>query len=303
MTMKRRAPILRASSAEVEIGFGSSRAGCCRLNPTPWARWQVTRLPCRRSVGRVVTTGRRTWWLRRLHSTRELRLPRRLPEACLKWLSAVPSNTCAERRRSAPVAALPVRPAPGGPKIPQEIGAALFPDLQEADRRVATEGLLTALCKGRTGEGRPVLPIRAHLFFRNLQGLWVCSNPNCNAAPHRVAPCPVGGLHYSPALTCLCGARILELLYCEACGEVFLGGYRQQGANPNEWHLSPDHPDLEASPDLVSLERKYARYAVFWSVLGGAVPLRPTWTQDAVARRWVSSYLAPEEGRVAHGRH
>lgn len=197
---------------------------------------------------------------------------------------------------------VPGPPIAARPKNPREIGAALFPDLPEAGRLDGTEGLLAALCKGRTAEGRPILPVRAHLFFRNLQGLWVCSNPHCIAVAHRAAPCPVGSLHYSPALTCACGARVLELLYCEACGEVFLGGYRQAGANPNEWHLSPDHPDLEASPELVSLERKYARYAVFWSVLGGAAPLRPTWTQDAVQRRWVSAYLVPEEGRVAHGR-
>ena len=196
-------------------------------------------------------------------------------------------------------------PAPGTatrPRTPREIGEALFPDLDHRDQDRATEGLISALCIGRTAEGHPTLPIRVHLFFRNLQGLWVCSDPNCTAAPGRADPCPVGRLHYSPALTCRCGARILELLYCEACGEVFLGGYRQSGGNPNEWFLSPDHPDLEASPDLVSLERRYARYAVFWPVLGGGTPVRDQWRQDNVDRRWISAHLAPEEGRVAHGR-
>lgn len=197
---------------------------------------------------------------------------------------------------------VPGPPIAARPKTPREIGVKLFPGLPVTGQLEATEGLLTILCKGRTAEGRPILPVRAHLFFRNLQGLWVCSRPTCDVAPHRMAPCPVGSLHYSPVLTCACGARVLELLYCEACGEVFLGGYRQPGANPNEWYLSPDHPDLEASPDLLSLERHYAQYAVFWPVLGGAVPLRPTWTQDSVSRRWVNAYLAPEEGRVAHGR-
>lgn len=188
------------------------------------------------------------------------------------------------------------------PRTPAEIGAALFPDLGEQERARTTAGLLSAICMARTPEGRPILPIRAHLFFRNLQGLWVCSNPHCNATPGRVAPRPVGRLHYAPALTCSCGARILELLYCEACGEVFVGGYRQRGANPNEWYLSPDHPDLEASPDLVSLERKYDRYGVFWPVLGAAIPVSETWVADGVRRRWVNAFLSPEEGRVAHGR-
>jgi hypothetical protein len=50
----------------------------------------------------------------------------------------------------------------------------------------------------------------------------------------------------------------LELLYCEACGEVLFGGYRREtGLNNNEWYLSPDHPNLEASPDMASFDRDY----------------------------------------------
>ncbi len=146
-----------------------------------------------------------------------------------------------------------------------------------------------------------LLPVRAHLFFRNLQGLWVCSDPQCNAAPARTFPCPVGQLHYIPALTCQCGSRVVELLYCEACGEVFLGGYRRPGVNPNEWYLSPDHPDLEASPDMASLDRDYARYAVFWPAPNGVQPATQQWSQDLVQRRWQPAYFLPAEGRVAHG--
>ena len=145
------------------------------------------------------------------------------------------------------------------------------------------------------------MPVRAHMFFRNLQGLWVCTNPGCNAAPQRTSPSPVGSLHYAPTLTCTCGSRILELLYCEACGEVFVGGYRRPGNNSNEWYLSPDHPDLEKSPDLVSLDRDYMRYTVFWPAPNGLRPGRTSWVEKKIQRRWVEAHLVAPEAKVAHG--
>lgn len=93
----------------------------------------------------------------------------------------------------------------------------------------------------------------------------------------------------------------MELLDCEACGEVFLGGYRRPGANPNEWFLSPDHPDLEASPDMAALDRDYASYAVFWPAPNRAQPVSEQWSQDTVQRMWQAAHFVPAEGRVAHG--
>jgi hypothetical protein len=46
---------------------------------------------------------------------------------------------------------------------------------------------------------------------------------------------------------------------------VLFGGYRREtGLNNNEWYLSPDHPNLEASPDMASFDRDYLQYAVYW---------------------------------------
>src|SRR5579885_1163250 len=195
---------------------------------------------------------------------------------------------------------------PGGPgtaiqpRFPSDIGDRLFPALPPVEREVAVAGLLAAICDTTGPQGNAPLPVRAHLFFRNLQGLWVCSNPGCTAIA-RASACPVGQLHYTPAVTCQCGSRVMELLYCEACGEVFLGGYRRAGMNPNEWFLSPDHPDLEASPDLAALDRDYARYAVFWPAPNGVQPVSGQWSQDTVQRIWQSAHFIPAEGRVAHG--
>ena len=196
---------------------------------------------------------------------------------------------------------------PGGPgttiqpRFPADIGDRLFVAFPPVDRELAVAGLLSAICDTTGPQGNAPLPVRAHLFFRNLQGLWACSNPGCTAIPPRANACPVGQLHYTPSVTCQCGARVMELLYCEACGEVFIGGYRRAGVNPNEWFLSPDHPDLEASPDMAALDRDYARYAVFWPVPNGAQPVSGQWSQDTVQRMWQVAHFVPAEGRVAHG--
>ena len=185
------------------------------------------------------------------------------------------------------------------PQTPSALASVLFPGAQQAD--LAADGLLGALSHARNSAGVAPLPMRVHLMFRNLQGLWVCTDPGCVQAPQRSAACPTGILHYLATLTCQCGARVLELLYCEACGEVLLGGYRRDAGNPNEWYLSPDHPDLEAAPDLASFDRDYERYAVFWPVTGNLTPASSDWTQDSVRRAWRAAHLDPVDGRVGLG--
>lgn len=194
------------------------------------------------------------------------------------------------------------------PRTPEQIADALFPGV--AIRREATEGLLAGLAAARAQGARVApLPVRAHLFFRNLQGLWICTNPQCNQVPTRTGPCPAGKLHYTPTLTCGCGGRVLELLYCEACGEIFFGGYRRPGVGdplppnmtPGEWFLSPDHPDLEASPEMAAMDRDYMRYAVYWPDGSGQGPVTTQWRQGGVRRQWQGASYWPAEGRVALG--
>ena len=78
---------------------------------------------------------------------------------------------------------------------------------------------------------------------------------------------PVGRLYTEPRPRCdSCGSRVLELLYCQPCGEVFVGGYRTQDEESHgAWFLSPDFPDLKRAPDRsASLHRRYEEYLVFW---------------------------------------
>lgn len=187
------------------------------------------------------------------------------------------------------------------PKSPGDLAAAAFPGAPDPMARDAVDGLLTALSYARMGGGVAPLPMRAHVMLRSLQGLWICTNDACHAAPPRQEYCPAGALHFVPTLTCECGSRVVELLYCEACGDIFFGGYRRESGNANEWYISPDQPNLETAPDLVSLQRDYDSYAVFWPARPPLSPASPNWSLDNTQRAWRQGSFDPADGRVGLG--
>jgi len=155
-----------------------------------------------------------------------------------------------------------------------ELDKVLFPTTQ-ADQKEsissAMRGLLLALGMSQTPPPGGVSPqsVRGHLFFHNLQNLWACVNPNCTDALCRGRKTadlalPVGALHARHRLACSCGGRVMDLVVCEVCGEVFLGGFRS--LHKGFEILTADQPDLEKIPDQVSTQQKYGQYAIFWPV-------------------------------------
>lgn len=211
----------------------------------------------------------------------------------------------AEQTRSAEaLRAASVNPEGNGllPRTPEQLGAALFGELLAGnDRHDAVEGLLACLSSARSLSDSAPLPLRGHLFFRNVQGIWACTNPRCTEVYGRTEPCPVGALHYQPTLSCRCGSRVLELLVCESCGDIFFGGYRREDLqNPGVYFLSADHPDLEASPEIAFLDRNYRNYAVFWPS-ANRTPLTAQWDQVPTRRRWRAANLSPVDGSVILG--
>jgi DEAD/DEAH box helicase domain-containing protein len=159
-------------------------------------------------------------------------------------------------------------------------------------------------------EGRSPQPVRGHLFFHNLQSLWVCCNPECTHssidAARRAADterATVGSLHDTHALTCDgCGSRILDLIVCQVCGDVFLGGYKTevQLKAKKVRLLTPDQPDLEGIPDRVAMTRTYGDYAVFWPLpevpAWGTRPQDSAWVMKGVQRGWVEAKLNRKTG-------
>jgi hypothetical protein len=200
------------------------------------------------------------------------------------------------------------------PFTDEELGKHLFGS--HADAAEAARGALTALVRARFKRGTEdvaPLPLRVHYFFHNAGRLWVCVNPDCTGRPgpnRQKSPSPPVGVFYvEPRPRCdHCASRVLELLYCQPCGDVFLGGYRDEddGTN-NAWFLTPDFPHLEHVPDRsASLDRTHGEYLVFWPANGrplakskGRTPSW-SWDQDRLSNfRWSPAVLSHPDGRLS----
>lgn len=188
----------------------------------------------------------------------------------------------------------------------QALSDHLFPGARGTDFvSDAMRGLLLGLGMSQRTNGRSPQPVRGHLFFHNLQNLWACCNPNCtdsavdrNIRQNAPNPPTVGAIHATHRLSCSCGSRVLDLIVCEVCGDVFLGGYKttRKIGNTNLEILTPDQPNLEGIPDLVVLNQSYGNYRVFWP-LPNETPAWSTqpqdleWELDKRKRKWVRAKL------------
>lgn len=121
------------------------------------------------------------------------------------------------------------RPAPL-----RDLAPLVFPSADE--ERAALESMLALMSFARESEtGRVYAPIRAHMFFRGLPGIYACVNSAC---PHRErgSSSVLGRMYASPQLHCLCGSRVYELLTHRDCGAAFLRGYVGDQDGSFLWH-------------------------------------------------------------------
>lgn len=135
-------------------------------------------------------------------------------------------------------------------------------------RSLLDEKELRLLLKGRETFPR----FRNHFFFRNIEGLWASVDPEeTDRAGHenQGEKRTTGKLYGSSRIKSDQGNRVLEVLYCENCGTLFLGGNRAVGAGDDaKWELLPVSPNIEGIPEksvpkLVE-KRSYQEYGVFW---------------------------------------
>ena len=91
----------------------------------------------------------------------------------------------------------------------------------------AIESILTSLTYLEDEKEKIKQSQRAHYFFRNVDGLWACTNSKCNQVEekYRFATRNVGKLYRRPQSRCECGSTILEALTCRQCGEIFFNGW------------------------------------------------------------------------------
>ena len=184
--------------------------------------------------------------------------------------------------------------ATAGRTVPlAELDTTLFPGARyDADRTVSKEmeGLLKAVERSTAiGEFAPPR-LRTHLFFRNIDGVWACTDPQCSVVsaafkhPDRL----VGRLWRKPRHRCECGARVLRLMYCQTCGDLFFGGYLGPAIGPGERlhdlerFLVAELGDLDRLPDQ-ALDRETCRnFTIYWprAIQEEELAVKPSWTRE-----------------------
>lgn len=212
--------------------------------------------------------------------------------------------------------------APGGKPsaVPLSAFAAeLFPGSTPEQGRAAARGLLAARGQDPTGSGAGEFPaLRLHWFFRNIEGLWSCTDASCGVQasmqdPHRTA----GQLYGDTRVSCEQGEpshRVLEVLYCEQCGTTLFGGARQDLDDGAGWEMLTNEPNLEGLPDQQAAtmldRRSHADYLLFWP--SGSAQLHPdshAFKQPRRSRKdkgtasagWAPAHLQPLTGQVQLG--
>lgn len=110
------------------------------------------------------------------------------------------------------------------------IAKKLFPVLLPDKALRALEALVTIVNLAQENN-RALIPMRAHFFARNIDHLWVCSDPECSELPEEAKLDPerkFGQLYGNPRLRCNCGSLVYEAAVCRSCGEIFLSGYEEK---------------------------------------------------------------------------
>lgn len=173
----------------------------------------------------------------------------------------------------------------------------VFPDVENTqEQHEALIGAVMACGETLRDQGRPLLRAKGHLFFRNLPGVWACSDPGCRrvlvADPSR----PVGRLATEPSISCECGARMLDLYYCQNCGDVILGGFRVELSANNDFVMTAGFPDVEKVPDLAREERVLNKYIFFWPAEHRRPPDHRDWSAAGCTVQWQPAWFEPMQG-------
>src|SRR5690606_24875616 len=84
--------------------------------------------------------------------------------------------------------------------------------------------------------GRVYAPVRSHLFFRGITGIYACTDARCSAKDPSIPSGRLGKLYSEPMLRCKCGARVYEVMTHRDCGAAFIRGYVQDQFGTFLWH-------------------------------------------------------------------
>lgn len=153
----------------------------------------------------------------------------------------------------------------------------------------------------------PMAPLfRIHTFFRSIEGLFAPVGdlsgvlPEWRSAGRHVGELSVErGQRFARVESGGKGSRLVELIYCESCGELFLGGRR--GGRENAIELLPAEPNIDNLPE--SAGRDFFEtlsaddYALFWPVESWPGVL-PSPKDDVHVGEWKRAYFDPVSATI-----
>lgn len=160
----------------------------------------------------------------------------------------------------------------------------------------------------------PTAPsFRVHTFFRSIDGLFAPVGNVETVEPAWRRPDrlygPLGidrGVRLATSSAGTPGNRVLEMVYCESCGELFVGGRRGHRKGTDSVELLPAEPDLDGLPEasrrdlfeLLSAED----FALFWPSDARHWPSTTKLPEQPAAGKWGQAYLDPRSGVVTPAR-
>lgn len=103
-----------------------------------------------------------------------------------------------------------------------ELAREAYPKDSIEDAEKATSILLSLAVLARNDKNLAFLPVRLHMFFRGIEGLYACVNSNC---PDYNDELKLGKIYTQRKTVCSCGGKVYELVNDRTCGAVFLKGY------------------------------------------------------------------------------
>ncbi|HWW49536.1 MAG TPA: DEAD/DEAH box helicase [Xanthobacteraceae bacterium] len=200
------------------------------------------------------------------------------------------------------------RPGAKRPRSVGEIGNILF----EAEDHDAVRGLLAL--RAIPDLPKSVLPdelrpspkaithlpgFRMHSFVRNIEGLFASVGRSENGDVAWGRPSVERGQDYDKEHG---RKRLFEMLYCEACGDLYLGGKRGEiePGTSSRVSLLPAPQELEKLPESASSlrfeEASFREFALFWPSQG--TPEREIRSERS-PYQWTRGYLNPLTGVVS----
>ncbi len=125
-----------------------------------------------------------------------------------------------------------------GAKSYSYIRAQLFGESEKATE--ALDSLLSVVSLAAK-DGNILFPVRLHMFLRGLQGLYACSNPNCDYSKYSESEkLHLGKVFSIQKEKCECGARVYELVNHIKCGALYLKVFVQQNEGTPYWYVFPN---------------------------------------------------------------